>query len=96
MRHLLLGGRLPRWTGFDHGPVRLRGARATVHQAQLVRVGGREVAVGPSLRLVTDLAGDVIWTALPGGPSDRRFSRWYASGVRGWVEGKLKAVRATG
>lgn len=94
MRHLLLGGRLPRWLGFDHGPVRLRGGRATVHQSQLVRVGGRDVAVGPSYRLVTDLAQRVIWTALPGGPSDRRFSRWYTSGVRGWAEGKLKAVRA--
>ena len=94
MRHLLLGDRLPAWTGFDHGPVRLRGGRATVQQAQLVRVGGREVAVGPSFRLVTELGGDVIWTALPGGPSDRRFSRWYSSGVRDWVEGKLKPVRA--
>lgn len=96
MRHLLLGARLPRWAGFDHGPVRLRGGRATVHQTQLVRVGGRDVAVGPSYRLVTDLARDVVWTALPGGPSDRRFSRWYASGVRGWVEGTLKAVRRAG
>ena len=93
MRHLLFGGRLPRRLGFDHGPVRLRGGRAAVHQSQLVRVGGRDVAVGPSYRLVTDLAQDVVWTALPGGPSDRRFSPWYTSGVRGWVEGRLKAVR---
>ena len=94
MRHLLLAGRVPPLFGFDHGPVRLRGGRATVHQSQLVRVGGREVAVGPSFRLVTDLAERVVWTALPGGPSDRRFSPWYTSGVRGWVEGRLKAVRA--
>ncbi len=96
MRHLLLGGRLPQWLGFDHGPVHLRGNRAAVHQSQLLRVGGRDVAVGPSFRLVTDLAQSVVWTALPGGPSDRRFSRWYTSGLRGWVEGRLKAVRARG
>jgi penicillin amidase len=95
MRHLIFGGRLPPLLGFDHGPVRLRGGRATVHQSQLVRVAGREVAVGPSFRLVTDLAASVVWTALPGGPSDRRFSRWYTSGVRGWVEGKLKAVKGS-
>ncbi len=94
MRHLLLGGRLPRRLGFDHGPVHLRGGRAAVHQSQLLRVGGRDVAVGPSYRLVTDLAQGIVWTALPGGPSDRRFSPWYTSGVRGWVEGRLKAVRA--
>jgi penicillin amidase len=52
------------------------------------------VAVGPSYRFVTDLAQSVVWTALPGGPSDRRFSRWYTSGVRDWVAGRLKAVRA--
>ena len=96
MRHMLLGGRLPRWLGFDHGPVRLRGGRATVHQAQIVRAGGRDVAVGPSFRLATDLAGDTVWTALPGGPSDRRFSRLYTSGVGGWVQGRLKAVRVGG
>lgn len=94
MRHLLFGGRLPRRLGFDHGPVRLRGSRSTVHQGQLVRIGGRDVAVGPCYRLVTELAQRVLWTALPGGPSDRRFSPLYANGVRGWVEGRLKALRA--
>jgi penicillin amidase len=92
MRHLVLGGRLPRVFGFDRGPVKLRGGRATVHQTQLVRIGGRDIAVGPSVRLVTDMAQRVIWTALPGGPSDRRWSRWYASGVAGWAAGRLKPV----
>ncbi len=92
MRHLMLGGRLPRWLGFDHGPVALRGGRATVHQTQLVRIGGREVAVGPSIRLVTQMSDRIVWTALAGGPSDRRFSRWYTSDVAGWRAGRLKRV----
>jgi penicillin amidase len=92
MRHLVLGGRLPRVFGFDRGPVALRGGRATLHQTQLVRIGGRDIAVGPSLRLVTDMAQRVIWTALPGGPSDRRWSRWYAGGVADWAAGRLKSV----
>lgn len=96
MRHLVLAGRTPRWLGFDHGPVALRGGRATVHQAQLVRIGSRDLTVGPSIRLVTDLAQNVIWTSLPGGPSDRRWSRWYTSGVRDWAAGRLKAIRRTG
>jgi penicillin amidase len=31
-----------------------------------------------------------LHTALCGGPSDRRFSKWYKSGVRGWLDGALK------
>jgi penicillin amidase len=37
MRHLLLGGRVPSWLGFDHGPVSLAGGRATIHQGQIGR-----------------------------------------------------------
>lgn len=80
--------------GFDRGPLRLHGGRATVHQTQIARVGGREVAVGPAYRMVTDLTSAILWTALPGGPSDRRLSHRYASGVRAWLDGRLKAVRA--
>ena len=93
MRHIMLGGRLPRWIGFDHGPVPLRGGRATIHQTQQLRAGGRDITAGPSFRLVTDLARDDVWTAYPGGPSDRRFSPWFSSGVRDWLAGRLKPVR---
>jgi penicillin amidase len=93
LRHMIFGRRLPPKLGFDHGPVPVRGGRSTVHQSQVVRIGGREVAVGPSVRLVTDMAQHVIWTALIGGPSDRRYSRWYTSGVADWRDGRLKAVR---
>ncbi len=96
LRHMIFGRRLPRKLGFDHGPVPVRGGRSTVHQSQVVRIGGREVAVGPSVRLVTDMAQHVIWTALIGGPSDRRYSRWYTSGVADWRDGRLKAVRREG
>ena len=93
MRHIMLGGRLPRQIGFDHGPVPLRGGRATIHQAQQLRAGGRDITIGPSFRLVTDLAQDDIWTAYPGGPSDRRFSPWFSSGIHDWLAGRLKPVR---
>jgi penicillin amidase len=93
MKHLLFGGRLPAWLGFDHGPLALRGGRGTIQQGQLYRSGGRDTSFAPSLRMVTDLATNEIHTALAGGPSDRRFSRWYTSGVANWYAGKLKTVR---
>ncbi len=93
MKHLLLGGRLPRWLGFDHGPIPLRGNRATIHQGQIYRSGGRQTSFAPSLRIVTDLGTDEVHTAMAGGPSDRRFSRWYRTGIPDWIAGRLKPQR---
>lgn len=95
MRHLMFGGRLPAWAGFDHGPIVLRGGRATIHQGQVFRLGDRETTWTPSLRFVTDLGEPIAHTALAGGPSDRRFSRWYTSGVSDWLEGRFKQLRAS-
>jgi penicillin amidase len=79
MRHLLLGGKLPRWFGFDR-PLEIPGNRAAVHQGQIYR-------------FVTDLATDEIQFTLAGGPSDRRFSKWYTSGVADWSAGRYKVLR---
>ncbi|MEJ7797088.1 MAG: penicillin acylase family protein [Solirubrobacteraceae bacterium] len=92
MGHLLLHGRVPGWAGFDRRPGALRGGRATIHQGQRLRSGGRDVCVGPSYRMVTDLAESALRTALPGGPSERRFSRWYAGGVADWWSGCSKTL----
>lgn len=88
MRNLFFGGRLPHALGFDVGPVPLPGGRATLNQGRLYRSHGRPTSFVPSWRFVTDLAQDACETALPGGPSDRRFSRWYSSGVAGWLGGE--------
>ena len=93
MKHLMLGGRLPAWLGFDHGPVAIPGGRSTIHQGQIYRSGGRETSFVPSYRLVTDLGEPAAHTALGGGPSDRRFSGWYTSEVDAWLAGRLKALR---
>ncbi len=92
MKHLLLGGKLPAWLGFDQGPLALPGNRATIHQTQIYRSGGRDTSFAPSYRLVTDLAEPSAHTCLAGGPSDRRFSRWYASGVDDWLAGRFKTL----
>jgi penicillin amidase len=96
MRHLLFGGRLPGWLGFDHGPVELSGGRATPHQGQIYRAHGRDTTFMPSYRLVTDLSEDAAHTALAGGPSDRRFSRWYKAGIDDCLAGRFKTLRPRG
>ncbi len=93
LRHLVFGGLLPRAFGLDRGPITLQGGRATVHQGQLLRDRGREIAHGPSYRFVTDLAADALHSTLPGGPSDRPFSRWYASDLADWGRGTYKTLQ---
>lgn len=93
LRHLLLSKRLPLALGFDRGPVSLVGSRATPHQTQFYTVGEHQGCVAPTIRLNTDLGEDVLFTNLLGGPSDRRFSRWYCTGLQGWLAGKFKALR---
>ena len=88
--NVVLGGRLPRWLGFDIGPVPLRGTRATVHQGQIFTSGGRRVAVAASYRFLADLSQRCAWTTLPGGPSERRTSRWYGTGILDWLIGRTK------
>ena len=91
-RHLMLGGRLPRLLGFDRGPFALRGGRATIHQGQVFRQAGRETSWAPGYRFATEFPDPVAHTALAGGPSDRRFSRWYANEVHDWLAGRTKRL----
>jgi penicillin G amidase len=92
MKHLLFGGRFPVWLGFDYGPVALRGNRATIHQGQVYRSGGRVTSFAPTYRMVTDLGEESIATSMAGGPSDRRFSPWYTSGMDDWLAGRFKRL----
>ncbi len=91
MKHLLLGGKLPAFLGFDRA-IELRGSRATVHQGQIYRGVGRETSFAPSLRFITDLGTDEMHSTLPGGASDRRFSKWYVNGIEDWLAGRYKVL----
>jgi penicillin G amidase len=44
--------------------------------------------------LIADMGEDVLHTNLLGGPSDRRLSRWYCSGLDGWLDGSFKQLKA--
>ncbi len=92
MGHVLFGGRFPRWLGFDRGPITIIGSRATIHQGQIYRLGERTTSFCPGFRIVTDFSQEGARTNLAGGPSDRRFSRWYCSDLENWKSGSLKTV----
>ncbi len=62
------------------------GGRATVRGGL---VGGAEAGLLPVYRLLVDLAVPGILRALAGGPSDRRFSRWYKSDLAPWAAGEF-------
>ncbi len=90
LSNMFFGGKLPRFLGFDRGPIPIPGGRATPHQGQIYSSAGRLTSFTPSLRFVADMSAPELHSALCGGPSDRRFSKWYTSGVDGWRAGRLK------
>ena len=57
------------------------------------RSGGRATSFAPSFRMVIELEKDEVRTCLAGGPSDRRFSRWYCSDLANWTAGRYKTIR---
>jgi penicillin amidase len=91
-QNILFEGKLPKFLGFDKGPYSLRGGRATIHQGQIYRAANRETTFFPSFRMVTDFNQDEVYTNLAGGPSDRRFSKWYASDLENWLNGNYKIL----
>jgi len=92
MTNIFFSGKLPKFFGFDRGPITIPGGRATIHQGQIYRSAGRTTSFIASFRMVTDLSEDALHTNLAGGPSDRRFSRWYYSDMKNWKNGKYKTV----
>ncbi len=92
MQHLLFGGKFPRFLGFDVGPIPVRGGRATPHQGQVYRSSDRATSFLPSYRFIVDFAFDGALTNLPGGPTDRRFSKWYTSDLDNWLNGGFKIL----
>jgi penicillin amidase len=93
MTNILFGGRLPRVFGFDRGPITIRGGRATIHQGQIYRSAGRNTSFVPSFRMILDLGEDAAHTNLAGGPSDRRFSKWYDSDTKNWLNRIYKKLQ---
>ena len=92
LTNILFNGKLPAMLGFDRGPVAAIGGRATIHQGQIYRSAGRETTFMPSMRTITDMTNDDFFSVIAGGPSDRRFSKWYCSDLQNWITGKYKKL----
>jgi penicillin amidase len=93
MTNVFFQGRLPKALGFDAGPFPIEGGRASIVQGQVLTAAGRRTSFAPSWRYVTDMGTDQVETALPGGPSDRRVSRWYTSDLGRWRRYEYKTLR---
>jgi len=70
----------------------MRGCFATPFQGHLLRVARRESTFAPSYHFTTDMTTDEVYTNLPGGPSESRFSRWYKSDIPRWMNGEYKRL----
>ena len=92
LTNIFFNGRMPRFLGFDRGPYALPGGRATPHQGQIYQSAGRTTSFAPSLRLIADLGEKMLSICMTGGPSDRRFSRWYNSGTPDWQAGRYNTL----
>jgi len=92
LSNIVFGGKLPKFLGFDKGPILLKGGRSTIHQGQIYKSAGRDTTFAPSIRLIADMGTNILETTLPGGPSDRRFSYWYANEIDDWVKGNYKII----
>jgi len=90
MKNILLGEKTPKFMGFNKGPITAIGNRATIHQGQIYKSAGRTTTFLPSFRTVTEIDQDEFYSVLAGGPSDRRFSKWYCSDLENWISGKYK------
>lgn len=90
--NIFFGGKLPALLGFDKNNISIPGSRATVFQGQIYNSAGRKSSFIPSYRIITDLSENNIYTNIAGGPSDRRFSKWYISDLNNWINLKYKKI----
>ncbi|MCB1322580.1 MAG: hypothetical protein KDK34_20140, partial [Leptospiraceae bacterium] len=59
----------------------------------IYRSAGRLTTFAPSFRIITELETDVCHTNLAGGPTDRRFSKWYCSDLNNWTNRRYKQIK---
>ena len=93
IQNIFFDGRLPKIFGFDYGPYEHVGSRATIPQSQIFRAMGRPSTFAATFRMITDMANDELLSNLPGGPSDRRFSKYYKMGLAEWVSARYHVYK---
>lgn len=91
MDHMLFEGRLSKY--FGKGPYPAQGGRATVAASFLFREHKRRIAAGASYRFITDMGTQEAYTALCGGVTEGRFSKYYVSDVPLWLAFNYKTLK---
>ncbi len=93
-KNIFFGGKLPDILGFDIKNRNLPGNRATIPQGQIFWNSGHLTTFSPSVRMISEMEKNELQTNIAGGPSGRRFSRWYRTGVEDWEKGIYKKLKA--
>lgn len=91
--NIFFAGKLPKIFGFDYGPYEHIGSRATIAQAQVFKAMGYPSTFAATFRMITDFAKQELHTNLAGGPSDRRFSKYYTMGLSEWINGEYEIFK---
>lgn len=90
MDHMLFEGKLPK--SFGKGPYSVPGGRATIPALILFQEHERKIAAGASYRFITDMGKCEADTALCGGVTEGRFSKYYGSDLDLWLNFTYKTV----
>ncbi len=93
LTNIFFDGKLPKFLGFDYGPINIQGCRATVVQGSVYEAYGRTTTFCPSWRFVCDLTENYAWTVLAGGPSDRRYGPHYLNDLEKWINLEYKKLQ---
>ncbi len=91
--NIFFGGKLPKIFGFDYGPYEHNGSRATIPQSQIFKAMGRPATFAAAYRMIADLKKEELLNNLPGGASDRRFSKYYKTGLGDWMNSRYHVYR---
>ena len=93
INNIFFDGTLPSFLGFDKGPYGIEGNRATIVQGAVYRAHGRVMTFCPSFRFISDFATTEAHTALAGGASDKRFSKFYSNDLENWYNFNYKVLK---
>jgi penicillin amidase len=84
--------RVGRLLGYNSRVYPMPGCHATPFQGHVIQTALRESTFAPSYHFVTSFHEDRIWSNLPGGPSESRFSSFYRNDIPRWLTGEYKSV----
>jgi penicillin amidase len=91
--NIFFGGKLPKIFGFDYGPYEHIGSRATIPQSQIFKAMGYSTTSAAAYRMIADMDNEELLNNLPGGPSDRRFSKYYKTGLAEWMSARYHVYK---